>query len=148
MKQTLLFICFLAFGVIAKAQGVDSNEIRVPVTLQIRDWYKVESFIQNREPYENLYDSLKAGLRASAAGATSTVTAMRTMPVRNAIGIAQFIRTAPYSDAFFYFTRINNALRAVNNVYLQRRLDELDEMYQTQYEATLQREYLRVRNPQ
>lgn len=147
MKQLFILLLFvLPFA--SNAQGVDSNAIRVPVALQIRDWYKVESIVHNREQYETLYDTLKAGLRASGAGATSTVVATRNVSIRNILGIAQAIRQAPYSDAFFYFTRINTAFRNISNAYLQRKLDELDEAYEAQYNQTLLNEYNRVRNPQ
>lgn len=143
MKKTLLaLLVLISFS--ASAQ-IDSTQIKASLNLEVRDWLYVSDGIKHRDQFERLYDSLKARVHTVVNPQSTVKAKIDSIPVGNLIEIARALRSRPYGVSFPVFTRINTAIRAVNNSYLQNQLDLIDDQYGDAYDKVLSGELDRLK---
>lgn len=136
MKTTLItlsiFLSLKSFG------QVDSTRLKTSVSMQVRDWLFLNSYLKNNHEYENIYDSVKAKIRI--ANAPNLTTVIRVDSIRNIqiVKLATIIKGGNYGSVVFVHSRINAALRA--SPYLIRQIDAIDANYNDQYTQTIQGE--------
>lgn len=127
-----LFLSVQSFG------QVDSLKLKTSVSLQVRDWLYLNSYLKNNHEYENIYDSVKAKLRIAVAPTMTTVIKADSIKNGQIIKLATIIKGGAYGNVIFIYTRINNALRATP--YLTRQIDGIDQNYTDQYNQAVQSE--------
>lgn len=136
MKTTIttiiIFLSLNSFG------QVDSTRLKTAISLQVRDWLFLNSYLKNSHEYENIYDSVKAKLRIAVAPTLTTV--IRVDSIRNfqIVKLATIIKGGAYGNVIFVYSRINNALKTTP--YLTRQIDAIDDTYTNQYNQAVQGE--------
>jgi hypothetical protein len=140
-----LIILSLSFCFLKSQAQVDSTQIKTSLTLQANDWLFVSEYIKYDDSFERLYDSIKARIWP-LVNPNSTVTGkIDSISVGNLLEISRRLRSAPFSITYFVFSRINNAIRAVSNSYLQSQLDIIDQAYTDQYTSGIAGELARLK---
>ena len=140
-----LIIILLSFGFLTTKAQIDSTKIKTSLTLQARDWLFVSEYVKYDDTFERLYDSIKSRIYV-LTNPFSTVTAkVDSISVGNLIEMSRRLRTANFGLSYFVFDRINAAIRAVNNSYLQSQLDIQDQFYIDSYNNGLSGELDRLK---
>lgn len=140
-----LIIILLSFSFLRSTAQVDSTKIKVSLTLQANDWLFVSEYIKYNDDFERLYDSIKSRIYPLGNPYSTVTGKIDSISVGNLIEISQRLRTAPFAVTYFVFTRINNAIRAVSNSYLQSQLDIIDQAYIDQYQNGISAELARLK---
>lgn len=110
---------------------VDSLKIKTSVSMQVRDWLYLNSFLSNSEEFESVYDSVKVRMRAAVAPIGTTVIKVDSIKQGQIISLARIMKQGAYGVVVIPYSRINAALRA--NAYLIQKIDQMDSDYITQY---------------
>ncbi len=114
----LIFTSFQTFSQVA------SLKLKTSVSLQVRDWLYLNSYLKNNHEYENIYDSVKAKLRVAVAPTMTTVIKADSIKNGQIIKLATIIKGGSYGNVIFVYSRINAALR--ETPYLIRQIDGID----------------------
>lgn len=141
MKKIIIAVLLL-ISINGLAQ-VDSFAIKTSVSLQVRDWLFLNTFLANREEFENVYDSMKVRLRVAVAPNLTTVIKVDSVKQGQILSLARMLKSGPYGIVAFAYTRVNNALKS--NPFLTYRIDAMDADYTTQYNARVQGELDKLR---
>lgn len=118
-----LIIILLLSPLFSMAQ-VDSSAVKINVSIQARDAEYIGSFISFKEEYDELFDQLKLKMRIVNPPSGNTVVAIDNISVKVWLSVAHNIRTDYLAIQGGVFTRIDAILRAKNNAYLTRNLNE------------------------
>lgn len=143
MKKAILILSIF-FSFAASAQ-IDSTQMKVSLTLQARDWLYISDGIKHLDQFERLYDSLKARVYVLTNPQSTVSAKVDSISVGNLIEISRAIRTRQYGYSVFVFDRINTAIRAVSNTYLQSQLDIMDAYFINYYGDLLSNELQRLK---
>lgn len=141
--KLLLFIFLLLTAVKTIAQ-VDSLKIKTSVSMQVRDWLYLNSFLAASDEFENVYDSMKVKMRVAVSPTLTTTIKIDSIKQGQIISLARIIKQGSYGIVIFPYTRINAALRA--NTYLIQKIDQMDTDYTTKYNDRVQAELDKLRS--
>lgn len=137
MKK-LLFILIMLASLSAYSQ-TDTTKLKTSLSLQVRDWLYLNSFLKNTPEFENVYDSMKVKLRV--ANSPTLTTTIKVDSIRNGqvIRLAQIMKQGAYGIVVLPYSRINTALRA-SSTWVATKVDAMDTDYITQYNTRVQSE--------
>lgn len=135
MKKIVVIILLL---ISTNAYSQDSMKIKTSLSLQVRDWLYLNSFLKYTPEFDNVYDSMKVKLRVAVSPNMTTVIKVDSVRQGQILRLAQIIREGIYGVVAIPYTRINNALRA--NAYLIGKIDQMDNNFSSQYSARVQNE--------
>lgn len=144
MKKTILSLVVVCFSLAASAQ-IDSTKMKVSLTLQTRDWLYISQHIKHTDEFERLYDSIKLRIYPVTNPYSTATGTIDSISVGNLLTISRAMRSRSYGVVLFPFTRINTAIRAINNAYLQSQLDVMDDYYIDLYNNGLSGELDRLK---
>lgn len=119
--KNILF-AFLLISSVLKAQ--DDNT-KVTVTIQARDCEYIGHIIAFNENYEDLFDLTKVKWRTGNDPTGNANVVIDTIPIGQWLKIDAQLRADPIAVGASVLSRVEAALRAVNNTYMNGRLDAL-----------------------
>jgi hypothetical protein len=140
-----IIIIFLLAATLKSTAQIDSTQMRTALTLQARDWLFVSEYIKYNDDFERLYDSIKSRIYPLSNPASTITGKIDSISVGNLIEMSRRLRTAQYGITYFVFDRINTAIRAINNSYLQDQLDIMDQAWIDQYNNGISAELARLK---
>lgn len=117
----------------AKAQ-IDSAQIKINTSIQVRDAEYLGSFISFKEEYEDLFDAIKSKLRIPNAPTNTTLITVDSVTVGVWYKVMNHIRKDHIAIQGGIFTRLDAIVRAKNNAYLNRLLNEANAFDTRQYQ--------------
>lgn len=120
--KNILFALLLISGSI-KAQ---SDSAKITVTIQARDCEYMGSFIAFHPDYEDLFDAMKLKFRVANPPTGTTNVVIDTIYTIQWVRVSERLRDDPYAIGGNVYSRVDAALRAINNSYLTSRLDALN----------------------
>lgn len=112
---------------------IDSANVKINVSIQARDAEYLGSFISFKEEYDELFDALKLKMRLANPPINQSLVAIDSISVRTWLSMMQHIRTDYIAVQAGIFTRVDAVLRAKNNAYLTRLLNDANTFDQRQY---------------
>lgn len=122
MKKIITILLSL-FSIDSFAQ-TDSSLMKVTVTIQARDCEYLGVYIAFNQDYEDLFDAMKAKFRVVNPPSGTTNVVVDTITIVQWLGVINQLQADPFAVGGSVFTRVDAALRAVNNEYLTRILNE------------------------
>ncbi len=144
MKKIILSLLVFVSLSVKSQTYVDSLNQKTSVSLQVRDWLYLNSFLANNEEFENVYDSMKIKLRVAVAPTLTTVIAVSDIKNGQVLSLAKILKQGAYGVVVFPYTRIDNALKAANAFTLLY-INAMDAEYTTKYNNRVQFELDRLR---
>lgn len=123
-KLIIILLVISAFAPRKASAQIDSASVKVNVSIQARDAEYLASFTPFREEYEDLFDSMKSKFRVSTPPVNTTNIAVDSVSVLAWLKVMAHIRKDHIAIQAGVFSRIEAVLRAKNNAYLTRNLNE------------------------
>lgn len=140
-----LIILLFSLAALKSNAQIDSTQMRASLTLQANDWLFVSEYVKYDDGFERLYDSIKSRIYALSNPFSTITGKIDSISVANLLEISRRLRTAQFGTTYFVFTRINNAIRAISNTYLQSQLDIMDQAWIDQYNNGVSAELARLK---
>lgn len=114
-------IFLLLISNVAFAQ-IDSNLLKVTVTVQARDFDFLGSFITNKLEYEDLYDAVKVKYRIPNPPTNQTGVTLDTIPIYQWLHVITKLRNDPLAILGSVYQRVGDVLAASSNTYLSNKI--------------------------
>lgn len=115
---------------------IDSSSVKINLSIQARDAEYIGSFIAFKEDYEELFDQFKLKMRIVSPPLNTTLVAVDSIQVKTWLLVSNQIRKDYIAIQAGIFTRLDTELRAKNNAYLTRLLNEANSFDIRQYQGT------------
>lgn len=112
---------------------IDSSAVKINVSIQARDAEYIGSFISFKEEYDELFDQFKLKMRIANAPTGNTVVAIDSISVKTWLSVSNHIRKDYIAIQGGVHTRLDAILRAKNNAYLTRLLNDSNTFDTRQY---------------
>jgi predicted membrane chloride channel (bestrophin family) len=110
-----------------------------PFLIQARDAaYLTSLYTHNEQLEELLYMGIREKFKAVGQPTATTVLSIDSVKIGTLIFLSNTLRYSAYWGAKNVYNRINVAIRACNNAFLQRYLNRLDEKEENDYKAILE----------
>lgn len=103
---------------------IDSAAVKINLSIQARDLEYYTPFISFREEYDELFDAIKLKARVQNPPTNTTLVALDSIQVKTWLLVSNFIRKDYIAIQAGIFSRLDATLRAKNNAYLTRLLNE------------------------
>lgn len=103
-----------------------SDSAKITVTIQARDCEYMGFFISHHEDYEDLFDAMKTKFRVANPPSGTNNVVIDTIYTIQWLRVSERLRADPHAIGGNVYSRVDAALRAINNVYLTSRLDEMN----------------------
>ena len=103
---------------------IDSSAVKINVSIQARDAEYIGSFIAYQQEYDLLFDALKSKMRIANPPINQTLVAIDSISVGTWLSVSNHIRKDYIANQGGVFTRLDAVLRAKNNAYLTRLLND------------------------
>lgn len=136
MKRIVLILSIFA-SLSSYAQGIDSTKQNIALTgIQVRDWEYIVQIITG-DLYDPLLDSLKSRFRKTPSLSNQTVVSIDSVERREILSLHFALRTEWTGS--FSFSRVDAAIRAMNDPYINSQLVIIDNNFQST--TTARRKY-------
>lgn len=112
---------------------IDSSLVKINVSIQARDAEYIGSFIAYQQSYDELFDQFKLKMRIATPPVNQSLVAIDSISVGTWLMVANHIRKDYIAIQGGVYTRLNVILRAKNNAYLTRLLNDANTFDQRQY---------------
>jgi len=112
---------------------IDSSAVKINVSIQARDAEYIGEFIAFKKEYDLLFDALKTKMRVANPPLNQTLVAIDSISVSTWLSVSNHIRKDYIAIQAGIFTRLDAILRARNNAYLTRLLNDANTFDIRQY---------------
>lgn len=125
---------------------IDSEQLNAgPLALQARDAEYLATFIPKVDSLSSLYEDLKTKFRVANPPAGTTVVSVAAISAGNLLLLFSEIRRPMLNMPLEVFSRIDNAIRACQNTYVQYRINRLDVIVADQYKEQRRQGRMKLR---
>lgn len=131
--KSIIIILLAIIPFVSQAQ-IDSSAVKINVSIQARDAEYLGSFISFKEDYEDLFDVLKAKLRITNPPTGATLISVDSITIATWYKVLNVVRKDHIAIQAGLFSRIDAIIRAKNNDYLTRLLNEANAFDARQYQ--------------
>lgn len=112
---------------------IDSASVKINVSIQARDAEYIGSFIAYQQSYDELFDELKTKMRIAKPPINQNLVTLDSISVSTWLSVANHIRKDYIATQKGVFSRLDAMLRANNNKYLTRLLNDAVSFDNRQY---------------
>jgi hypothetical protein len=112
---------------------IDSSAVKINVSIQARDAEYIGEHIAFKQEYDLLFDALKSKMRIDNPPINQTLVVIDSISVGTWLSLSNHIRKDYIAIQAGVFTRLDAILRAKNNSYLTRLLNDANTFDIRQY---------------
>jgi hypothetical protein len=127
MKKIIIPLFISLFSLSSFAQE-SADSAKISVTLQARDCEYLGFFVAHNMDYEDLFDAIKSKFRVTNAPSGTNSVVIDSIYIIQWLRVSQRLRDDPYAIGGNVYSRVDAALRALNNSHLTSRLNEMNDM--------------------
>lgn len=125
----ILFSCFFSVAAFSQTDStaIDSSKLYYKnVVLQARDIEALSPLLLSDETYEEFYMAAKTKFNVANVPANNATVTIDSVRMDALIGVYRYTCNLQYAIASTFVDRIQKAMKAYNNTYLQRQLAGID----------------------
>lgn len=123
-----LLIILLAISPFLGYSQTDSAALKISLSIQARNAEYIVSQISNKDEYEDLYDSAKAKFRVANPPLNNIVIDIDNVETHLWLSIMNIVRKDYLAIQAGIFIRMDAILRAKNNAFIIRKLNEMNSL--------------------
>lgn len=121
-----IFILFFIILPISLFSQVDSNTVKITISIQARDCEYVALFIQYFNRTETLWDTMKGKFRVASPPSNNTTVQLDTIPIGEWFYLTSLLRRDAIAVNAGTLGRINTQLTALNIPFVTNRVNSQD----------------------
>lgn len=123
----IIFTAITLFLFIQSFSQVDSMKMKTgPFNIQARDAELITILLINQEIFDDFFDDVAKQFRVANQPTGNTIIRVDSVKVGTLVLLSGALRGLPYSTSKQLYSRIDGAIRACTNSYLQNQLNLMD----------------------